>query len=123
MFTELICAWCDKIFNKQKSEYNRQVRNGRNRDHFFCGLSCSALYGNSLRPPGRSKSTLCRKAHEAYKGKWICIDCGQKATDVHHADRDRYNNTSENLVALCRGCHISLHNKAGETGRSSRIGM
>jgi hypothetical protein len=50
-----------------------------------------------------------------------CIDCGIPQEqlnmkignlDVHHLDLDKKNHTLDNLVSLCRGCHIRRHNKA-----------
>lgn len=37
------CKWCQKEFEKTKSEYNRSKK--LNRPH-FCGLACTALYRN-----------------------------------------------------------------------------
>lgn len=31
--------------------------------------------------------------------------------EIHHKDKDRSNNTFENLKLLCRNCHFVLHNK------------
>lgn len=50
-----------------------------------------------------------------------CVDCGRHDTDcqtiygcalhVHHIDHDGQNNDPANLVTLCKGCHISRHNR------------
>jgi 5-methylcytosine-specific restriction endonuclease McrA len=29
--------------------------------------------------------------------------------DTHHKDRDRSNNTIENIMVLCASCHAKLH--------------
>lgn len=34
----------------------------------------------------------------------------KKALAVHHIDRDKNNNTMENLVAVCASCHGKIHN-------------
>ena len=31
--------------------------------------------------------------------------------DVHHKDGDFHNNAPENLIRLCRSCHIKAHRK------------
>lgn len=47
----------------------------------------------------------------------ICESCG--TTDgvcVHHIDRDKSNNTKENLKILCRSCHTGDHARSGDNG-------
>jgi len=63
---------------------------------------------------------------------WRCEDCGLKCLDpalkselplserkrwemsVHHQDYDPSNNSPENLIGLCSGCHLRKHaNKKG----------
>ena len=44
--TNLNCKECGKPFEIPTKEYNRQIRNGREPDHFFCGLSCSKTHSN-----------------------------------------------------------------------------
>lgn len=48
----------------------------------------------------------------------ICQECGiaeheltgwMSKHDIHHIDRDKNNNKTENLITLCRRCHIKLH--------------
>ena len=44
-----------------------------------------------------------------------CQTCGiedNRVLDVHHRDRNRSNNTQENLMLLCRNCHAILHYEA-----------
>ena len=51
----------------------------------------------------------------------ICEECGTKPTKynlhVHHKDRDRSNNTLENLKVLCAKCHSSNHAESAERER------
>lgn len=43
-----------------------------------------------------------------------CAKCGKPdASDVHHKDEDYRNNSPENLVRLCRSCHMKEHNPRG----------
>jgi hypothetical protein len=45
------------------------------------------------------------------KGK-VCQLCGAtKNVDVHHIDGNYQNNTPDNLMIVCRSCHMKLHNK------------
>lgn len=38
---ELHCGECGELFEKSLSEYNRQIKNGRQKDRFFCSRSCT----------------------------------------------------------------------------------
>lgn len=52
------------------------------------------------------------KALEMTNGK--CLICGSEASDVHHIIplSDGGNHDLNNLVPLCRGCHLKAHNGA-----------
>ena len=40
----------------------------------------------------------------------VCEICGSAQNiDVHHKDGDFHNNTSDNLLVVCRSCHMKLH--------------
>ena len=43
---------------------------------------------------------------------WIgCEVCGKSAVDIHHVNgRGKGKDVIENLIALCRDCHIKAHN-------------
>jgi len=58
--------------------------------------------------------------HLLYKGilNRICVECGEnnlKRLHVHHIDENRSNNEIDNLMVLCRPCHLALH------GRQERV--
>jgi len=41
-----------------------------------------------------------------------CALCGEKGgIEIHHIDRNRLNNSAENLTPLCNNCHRNYHNK------------
>jgi len=40
-----------------------------------------------------------------------CTLCSDKATLLHHKDKNKSNNAIDNLVPLCTSCHSILHNK------------
>jgi 5-methylcytosine-specific restriction endonuclease McrA len=55
-----------------------------------------------------------------------CEICGNKAVDVHHIDNkgmggSRTKDFIENLIALCRGCHIKAHSERISKGTLSSI--
>lgn len=47
---------------------------------------------------------------------WLCWD-DDAPLDVHHADGDYLNNELLNLVALCHGCHRSIHRRQATRAR------
>lgn len=57
----------------------------------------------------------------------VCEICGAtQNVDIHHKDGNHQNNTSENLMLVCRRCHMKLHRPAsvcvicGKEGRTHR---
>ena len=53
------------------------------------------------------------------KNNWKCFICGNEATEVHHIDEDKSNHNEDNLMCVCRKCHISrIH--AGRKNKTSK---
>lgn len=55
----------------------------------------------------------------AAKG-YRCADCGRsreeaKEIDVHHLDESQLNNHPDNLVGLCRRCHLEARHRREDT--------
>ena len=50
-------------------------------------------------------------ARRNFKRKLICADCGRQIqnSEIHHIDKNPLNNSSKNLVELCKGCHEKRH--------------
>ncbi len=52
-----------------------------------------------------------------YRDGYKCQNCGtpeiesDRQLDIHHKDCNKNNLKEDNLITLCRGCHISIHNK------------
>lgn len=66
---------------------------------------------------GKSPRAYRRIAFEEYKMPKVCERCGStKNLNVHHRDRNRSNNTRENLMILCERCHTTYHNNNGDIG-------
>ena len=40
-----------------------------------------------------------------------CVDCGDWAKEVHHANENAADNRWENLAPLCVSCHLKRHGK------------
>lgn len=57
------------------------------------------------------------KHQKIYRALHIKECCHCKSTsdlEVHHIDFNHSNNSPENLVALCRECHVEVHRKVSE---------
>lgn len=77
----------------------------------FCGRACASFFNQTLKstleyiPNGFAKSI---KDH----GKIICNNCGIEDIQVlvvHHLNRNRKDNSLENLETLCANCHHKIH--------------
>ncbi len=61
-----------------------------------------------------TKKTLTTKCYSNIKK--ICYICSSlKVIHIHHKDRNRKNNTLNNIVLLCRSCHLKLHHREDKT--------
>src|SRR5215475_603665 len=68
---------------------------------------------------GRARSTIERLTKrilvEANRDLFLCERCGKRGSSQewprHHKDRNRTNNTLENLEVLCHACHNREHNR------------
>lgn len=105
-FIERNCETCNGVFTTDR----KYLKRGGGR---FCSSSCAAIYGNSLKPEAESVSRLNEIAREVYikrNGLPSCSHCGTVPADVHHLNENKKDNSKENLLALCRSCHVAYHN-------------
>lgn len=108
------CGTCGKnIYRKP-----RLLRLAKNKK-YFCNKSCQTVWRNQIYigpnhkswKHGRS-STASRSALTRTQKKEECEVCNTndaRVLAVHHIDRDRTNNTADNLVWLCHNCHFLVH--------------
>lgn len=62
------------------------------------------------------KSLNLIKHYLIFKRGSLCEICRKKTVEqMHHCDRDRYNNREANLVLLCGDCHRSIHQRMKAT--------
>jgi hypothetical protein len=110
---EVQCAYCCIYFYKKVSKLKLSKSK-----FYFCSRQCKDK-GQSLKggikeimPPHYGTGSIDYRAlftpEELY-----CRRCGYKEFDcsvqVHHIDKDRNNNSKENLYPLCANCHWALH--------------
>jgi len=51
-----------------------------------------------------------------------CLFCGEhNKIEIHHADCNRRNNLEENLIPLCKACHVRVHQKLKLEKKNAKI--
>lgn len=121
---ELICEICNQKFLSKRKKKTYYVTK-------FCSRKCADLK-HSLRMKGNGNSNYFHGESELpYSGVWRIQDkenirirdnyecqlCSIKQTDsyqklhVHHIDFNKANHSEENLIALCKPCHMRIHGK------------
>ena len=82
-----------------------------------CSRSCANIHRTGIkykinRPRDKVKHYLAlKKRLSALRGKH-CERCGYEKYEilqVHHKNRDKYNNTLDNLELICPNCHSEEH--------------
>lgn len=112
------CATCSKKIYKNKAEKNRS-KSGR----LFCSKSCQTIWRNKQytrdKHPNWStgqssyRTVLLREGHEMFCQK--CNNDDKRVLAVHHKDKDRNNNSLNNLIWLCHNCHYLVHHFVEES--------
>jgi len=52
-----------------------------------------------------------------------CEKCKNPARHIHHKDKNRLNNSMDNLQALCISCHYTMHAKSKRIYGVPKIGI
>lgn len=96
-FEKRECLCCGNLFTTEARNSNEQVT---------CSRACSNTYFRTK----DGASTYRSRALKHYGCK--CSVCGFEnilALEVHHIDKNRDNNSIENLKVLCANCHRIIH--------------
>ena len=112
-YEHLYCAHCNKAFRRLKSKM--KSKSGL----YFCCREHKDLgqtYIKEIQPShyGTGLPDYRKIAFEHYELK--CDDCSNKdirVLQVHHKDRNRNNNSVDNLQILCANCHCIEHYLGG----------
>lgn len=115
------CSYCKKMFYKNAS----QKENSKKNLHFCCrehkDLAQRVEFGLKDLQPSHYGSGNSHYREIAFRTKpKICERCNyskySEILEVHHRDRNRNNNSIENLVVVCPTCHMEEHflNKDGK---------
>lgn len=103
--------WLRENCYKKQSEFNKS-KSGQ----VFCSNSCSVSCSNKLRLGANHplwNNGLADYRELAFRNLEpkcaICEYNVKEILQVHHIDRDRLNNSLNNLIILCRNHHSEIH--------------
>ena len=100
------CQFCGETIIRRLNEHS-----GRYSNRKFCNHNCE---GKSQRKANPSYVALSARARVVAL-KDNCENCGgTNRLAVHHLDRNRFNDSKENLKTLCNNCHSKLHMEEDE---------
>lgn len=102
---EIICVICDRKLNVRKSSRQKYCQK--------CSAKTAAkrrIGKSSIRKNLRGYRKI---ALEFFKEECQCCKVN-KYIDIHHIDKNKKNNSLENLLPLCKRCHMKLHKKYRE---------
>lgn len=111
------CFICGKItYKKQKQLHGSKSR------LFFCSKSCQTRWRNQLYIGSKHANFTTgmhsyRSVLNRHNIPKICRLCGsvdERVLAVHHLDKNRKNNTINNLAWLCHNCHFLVHHYDAE---------
>lgn len=113
------CAYCGKEMHRVRFVSGRLEDMATFMRRKYCNRDCMR---RAYVKTGQDTGQLYRASHSsAEKLAYLilgkehrCEKCGStKSIDVHHIDGNRNNNTPENIMVLCRSCHMKGHNTKG----------
>lgn len=106
------CEVCGQLMSRKRYSSGKLESNLNFHQRKYCSRACMAL-GFQAKPKKQNPSWMT--AH--YHARKICPPgpcaiCGASgSTDVHHKNGDWTDNRPENLIRLCRSCHLKAHHK------------
>ncbi|MFT5179721.1 MAG: hypothetical protein ACI9GH_000095 [Candidatus Paceibacteria bacterium] len=111
------CHVCKQIVYVNKTRFGRSKSN-----KYFCNKTCQTLWRNSYfkgskHPNWTGGMSTYRNILKRSDKEKICTACGNKDVRVlaaHHLDKNRKNNTIDNLAWLCHNCHHLIHHYKDE---------
>ena len=113
------------ICGKNAYKNPKALKNSKSKK-YFCGKSCQTVWRNSIVFVGKNHSNW-KGGEFTYKNiitksdtPKLCVLCKEKdkrILAVHHIDKNRKNNTINNLIWLCHNCHFLIHQYKKEEKR------
>ena len=116
------CGTCGKeLYRKPRLLQMAKTKN------YFCNKSCQTVWRNKIFFGPKHKSwkdgssssaytTVLKRTNRARMCE-VCNTKDERVLAVHHKDRNRKNNKSDNLAWLCHNCHFLVHHYDVGRGR------
>lgn len=132
------CDWCGNLKTKRRRELEKTK-------HTFCNTKCQRKWQDKFTNFNKGKQNPAYKHGERIGGassgygsdftsklrrstkirdNYTCQHCNLKCSgnkgkylDVHHIDENKYNNSIDNLICLCKSCHTKVHWARLEKGK------
>ena len=110
---EKYCQYCGKKLERKRYPYKLEDFGAFLRRK-YCNLDCmrKAFITSQKTNQKYAPAHLTARGQVYLKEQRmkVCEICGStKNIDVHHKDGNYQNNSSENLMIVCRSCHMMLH--------------
>lgn len=117
------CAWCGvemtptttrtQFCSRTCADAAHSVRmRGKGNSHFKTGTSYAKWFAE-MRPlimeRDEHRCVVCQKVEQTQEVLWSGQTVTRTNLAIHHIDEDVTNNRPENLITLCKGCHLSYH--------------
>jgi len=106
------CSNCGKELNR----FPCDIKYYKN---LFCNIKCKSewMKGKKMQKTSKNKHWNWQGGRgksfaERHIDANICEICGSiKSLDRHHIDGNQNNNSIENIMIVCRSCHMKLHRR------------
>ncbi len=113
------CSYCGMKMERKRFASGRLEDLGSFKRRKYCNMECAR---KSFVKTDGNKQLYGPAHHSARKITYLlenkekkCVLCGStNKIDVHHKDGDFHNNSVENLIVVCRSCHLKLHRQKSE---------
>lgn len=119
---DAICYFCKSKFIAKKKYggsnkfCSRKCADNNHSKEMKGGLNSNYVHGEADYAYGKGW-TLKNKEEIRIRDGYICQLCSLKQNDcneklhVHHIDFNKHNHSQDNLISLCRNCHMGMHGK------------
>jgi 5-methylcytosine-specific restriction endonuclease McrA len=109
---EKFCAYCGTKLERKRFSTGRLEDLGVFKRRKFCNQSCMAKDFDTRHRENLGWMAAHHQARQIVGPKTECVVCAStRSLDVHHRDGNFQNNSPDNLIVLCRSCHLKVHHK------------
>lgn len=110
---EKYCAYCGVKMERAVYKSKREDLGAFKRRKYCCRECMRKSYvkkQGETQPYSSAHGSSRKIAYMLEEREKICELCGSTTNvDIHHKDGNFHNNSSDNLMVVCRSCHMKLH--------------